>query len=178
MEVGGTAIKRPVTATSAVPLGGFHWATVHSFPARDIGDIKAFDVRGDVCCFSARGKGLTKWNAAEGTPLPFPAATEGLGALILTVSLVGNNLWAADSAGNVAIFDAYTGALVARPFSAHNGEVRCIMPEPSGNYVVTGGQDFQLRTWGPSGERLASSGHHKVGNGAMALDGALQLHAT
>jgi hypothetical protein len=156
----GTALRRPDTAPATPPPGSFEFATV--FASREVGDVKAFAVGADAACFAVRGKGLRKWGARSGAVQPFPAGVEGLDAVILAVAVVGGNLWAADGRGNVAVFDAASGDVLLRPFSAHNGEIRAIAASPHGGYVVTGGTDFQTRTWGPLGERLGGSGQHKA----------------
>lgn len=45
--------------------------------------------------------------------------------------------------------------------SAHKGGTHTIQEAPSGKFVVTGGKDFLLKTWTPTGQPIASAPVHR-----------------
>lgn len=72
----------------------------------------------------------------------------------------GRALWCAYADGRVAIVDIETGEPLAKPFTAHSGEVKSMLQLPGSLTVITGGTDFRVKTWTPNGDNMALSGHH------------------
>eukprot|EP00198_Chlamydomonas_reinhardtii_P010605 XP_001699942.1 predicted protein [Chlamydomonas reinhardtii] len=62
--------------------------------------------------------------------------------------------------GKIALYDTNTGDIKVKTFVAHQGEVLCITPGPGNAYVITGGVDFNARSWQLNGNAIVASKYH------------------
>lgn len=74
--------------------------------------------------------------------------------------VVQDTVWACTGDGKIALFDVNTAELKTKTFAAHQGEILCVRPGPGDQYVVTGGVDFNTKSWQPNGTPLVASKYH------------------
>mmetsp|Transcript_33316 Transcript_33316/g.99196 ORF Transcript_33316/g.99196 Transcript_33316/m.99196 type:complete len:316 (-) Transcript_33316:333-1280(-) len=154
--------KKPPTG-GGVPAGAFGWATVHEFGDKDSGKPKCVCLSGDVLYTGSGTDGVKRWSAATGgNDILLPASL--FSDPVHAITVVGDNVWVCTgnnaNAGTIVVYDINTKALKTKGFAAHKGEVTCMAPGPGGNYVITGGVDFQVKLWTPDGSPLMTSNHH------------------
>ncbi len=65
-------------------------------------------------------------------------------------------------------------ARLPQAFAAHKGEITCMVAGPGDKYMVTGGVDFQVKTWTPEGTPVSASGHHNKQVRALRMHDACQ----
>jgi WD40 repeat protein len=75
--------------------------------------------------------------------------------LALAISPDGNHVAAASEAGDVRVYNAETGDLVAR-LSGHEGGIYAVEFSPGGAELATGGYDGTLRFYDLAGKMLRS----------------------
>mmetsp|Transcript_27361 Transcript_27361/g.73969 ORF Transcript_27361/g.73969 Transcript_27361/m.73969 type:complete len:287 (+) Transcript_27361:174-1034(+) len=146
-----------------VPHGAFNWATIHQFEDKESGRIKCCCIDGLDIYTGSQTDGVRRWNVANGSCelfLPHSVCPDPIHALCV----VGRLLWVCTgnnaNAGTVVIFDLDTATIKTKAFAAHKGEITCMVAGPGNQYIVTGGVDFQVKCWSPSGTPLVTSNHH------------------
>ncbi|GFR48421.1 hypothetical protein Agub_g10316, partial [Astrephomene gubernaculifera] len=141
-----------------VPSGAFNWATIHQFGEREGGQVKCACAHGAHIYTTSRA-GIRRWEAATGSCTELiPAGS--LPGLVHAIALVGGAVWACTGDGRAALYDAVTGEQRGKTFSAHQGEVLCVAAGPGDAYVITGGVDFNAKSWQPSGAPIAAAKYH------------------
>ncbi|GIL63528.1 hypothetical protein Vafri_17568 [Volvox africanus] len=143
---------------AGVPPGAFSWATVYSFNEKEGGQVKAACVGGNYIYTTSRA-GVRRWDTVTGSSSEFiPSGT--LPGLVHAIAVVGPTIWACTGDGKVALYDVASGDLKVKTFAAHQGEVLCIAPGPNNAYVITGGVDFNAKSWQPDGSPVVAAKYH------------------
>ncbi|GIL95063.1 hypothetical protein Vretimale_1083, partial [Volvox reticuliferus] len=143
---------------AGIPPGAFSWATVYSFNEKDGGQVKAACVSGN-CIYTTTRAGVRRWDTATGSSSELiPSGT--LPGLVHAIAVVGPTIWACTGDGKVALYDAASGDLKVKTFAAHQGEVLCIALGPNNAYVITGGVDFNAKSWQPDGSPIVAAKYH------------------
>jgi hypothetical protein len=180
LGVGGTRIQSARVDDRIAP-GALSWGVVHDFTPRQAPPLRAAaHHNGHVytSTFTATERVVQRWDAATGESSPFyrPDAAVNLLAIIDPppgAPSPAPALWLAYADGRILILDLETGDPVGGAsralFQAHK-EVKCIKQVPGGaRTVITGGSDFQVKTWSALGEPIATSAHHHRSVDALAV---------
>ncbi len=94
---------------------------------------------------------LSLWNIVEKAEIT--SIFEGTTAVAFAPT--GERLVAATLDHSVAVWDTDEGTMV-HEFAGHEGLVRCMAVDPTGAWIVTGGEDSTLRFWDWQGDELGT----------------------